>query len=119
MAVSEIEVKPESMAHFPDGKYRWLELHDRGTIYGHAAIAARGDDLELHLTMTRWGPSTRRNLQQDVVWLQAEARRLGLKRILGVRASCDGKFDQNFFRFTASFGFRDEIVLQMASLSVS
>lgn len=118
MAVREQESKPECMAHFPDGTYRWLDLHDHGETYGHAAIAVRGSDLELHVTMLRWGPKIRRHLQKDVAWLKREARRLGLQRILGVRASAQGEFDPSLFRFARLFGFSEMCVVQTAALHV-
>ena len=119
MPVHESANKPECMAHFPDGEYRWLTLHDRGEIYGHAAIAERGSDLELHVTMIRWGPQVRRHVQEDVEWLKGEAQRLGLKRILGVRGNSHGEFAPNFYRFARLFGFGSESLLQMTSLSVA
>lgn len=118
MSVLEQSEKPECMAHFPDGRYRWLALHDHGVSYGHAAIAERGDDLELHVSLTRWGPAVRRRLQGDVAWLKGEAGRLGLKRILGVRADSHGGFDAGLFRFAKLYGFTDACVVQTVALSV-
>lgn len=118
MCVVERKEKPDCMAHFPDDRYRWLELHDRGDIYGHAAIAGRGEDLELHLTMLRWGPGVRRSLKKDVAWLKGEAKRLGLRRILGVRADARGVFDPGLFRFAGLFGFTEKCVLQTAAMTL-
>jgi len=117
VSVREIGDKPEVMSHFPDC-YRWLELHDRGDVYGHAAVAERGDDLELHVTLHRWGPQVRRNVAGDVNWVKEEARRLGKKRVMGVRASCEGEFDSKLFRFAALYGFTEICVLQTASMNV-
>ena len=118
MAVRELDARPEAYAHFPDnGTYRWLELHD-GPAYGHAAIAERGDLLELHLSLHRWGAGVRRNLAGDLEWLKAEARRLDKTRIMGIRADGQGGFDERLFRFARLFGFTETCVFQTASLDV-
>jgi len=118
MAVREHDSRPAAYAHFPDdGTYRWLELHD-GSPYGHAAIAERGDLLELHLSLDRWGAGVRRNLAGDLKWLKEEARRLGKTRIMGVRADGDGGFDARLFRFARLFGFTETCVLQTASMDL-
>ncbi|MEF2231122.1 MAG: hypothetical protein V3571_09355 [Pseudodesulfovibrio sp.] len=119
MSVSETAVKPEPLAHFPDGGYRWLVLHCGGEPYGHAAIAGRGADLELHLSLSRWGPSVRRRLRGDLDWLAAEARRLGLRRILGVRIDGQGRFSPELFRFASLYGFTQPCVLQTVALDLS
>jgi hypothetical protein len=106
------------MAHFADGPYRWLELHHQDEIYGHAALALRGSDLELHLTLTRWGPQTRRRLARDAAWLRREAARLGANRILGLRACPETGFDPKLFRFARLFGFSQTWVVQLACLSL-
>lgn len=118
MSVRETETKPEPMAHFPDGHYRWLELHEQGDIYAHAAVAESGNDLELHVSFYRWGPQIRRNVSEDVAWLREEARRLGKKRVLGVRANGQGEFDPKLFRFARMYGFTDLCILQTAALYV-
>ncbi|WP_272701498.1 hypothetical protein [Desulfovibrio sp. Fe33] len=119
MAVHETFDRPELLAHFPDdGAYRWLELTDGRVVYGVSAIADRGGYLELHLTMTRWGPDVRRNLSGDVEWLKSEARRLGLPKIMGVRADDRGRFDKRLFRFARLYGFTDPCVFQTTSLMV-
>lgn len=118
MSVRDIDRKPEAMAHFPDGPYRWLELHHQGEVYGHAALAERGSDLELHLTLIRWGPQTRRRLVGDAAWLRAEARRLGKTRVMGLRA-CDAEaFDPKLFRFARLYGFGGAWVIQAAAMEV-
>jgi len=118
MSVSETDEKPLAMAHFPDGRYRWLVLHHGGEPYGFAAVAERGEDLELHLTLSRWGPSVRRRLGADLDWLAAEARRLGLRRILGVRVDGEGRFSPELFRFAALYGFTQQCVVQTAALDL-
>lgn len=118
MSVKEQEHKPEAMAHFPDQPYRWLELHEHGEVYGWAAIADREDDLELHLSLSRWGPGTRRALCNDFRWLQKEARALGKQRILGIRADVCGRVDPRFFRFVKLFGVAETWVFQVAAMNV-
>ena len=118
MSVRETRTKPEAMAHFPDDRYRWLTLHDGGDVYAYAAIRERGPDLELHISFIRWGPQVRRRVREDVAWLKDEARRLGKKRIMGVRADGQGRFDPGLFRFARMFGFTAVCVLQTASLDV-
>jgi hypothetical protein len=119
MSVHETTDRPAPLAHFPDdGAYRWLELADGGSRYGVSAIAARDGYLELHLTMTRWGPDVRRNLARDLEWLKTEARRLGLSKIMGVRADDLGRFDKRLFRFARLYGFSETCVFQTASLRI-
>ncbi len=118
MSVRELPDRPPCMAHFPDGPYRWLELHHQGETYGHAALAERGSDLELHLTLSRWGPQTRRRVAQDAAWLRREAARLGKTRILGLRAGGEDSFDPKLFRFARLFGFARAWVIQAAALSL-
>lgn len=118
MAVRELQRKPDPMRHFPDTGYRFLELHDGTASYGHAAIREYGSDLELHLTLARWGPEVRRALAGDMEWLKAEARRLGMHRILGVRIDSQGKFDRTLFRFARLYGFTDALVVQTVALSL-
>jgi hypothetical protein len=118
MAVRELDSRPEAYAHFPDnGVYRWLELHG-DTVYGHAAFAERGDVLELHLSLHRWGAGVRRGLAGDLAWLKQEAGRLGKTRIMGIRANGEGEFDGRLFRFARLFGFTEMHVFQTASLDV-
>ena len=119
MCVRRITTRPETMAHFPDEeRYGWLELHQDGEVYGHAAIAERDDALELHVTLTRWGSRVRRSIQEDIIWLKAEARQLKKKRILGIRVNGLGEFDPRLFKFAKLFGFTDMHVFQTTSLSV-
>ncbi|EGB15293.1 hypothetical protein DND132_2088 [Pseudodesulfovibrio mercurii] len=119
MPVTETTTRPDPLAHFPEnGPYRWLELADADGPYGVCAIAPRPDYLELHLTMSRWGPATRRTLAQDLEWLKTEAKRLHLPKIMGVRANDQGQFDNNLFRFARLYGFSDMCVFQTASLTV-
>lgn len=119
MAVTELRTRPEPMASFPDdGTYRWLELDDGDGPYGVAAVAPRPEYLELHLTVTRWGPGVRRAVARDLEWLKGEARRLGLPRIMGVRADGEGRFDPSLFRFARLYGFTETCVFQTASLDV-
>jgi len=119
MAVRELTDKPVCMAHFPENDgYRWLELSDHAGPYGHSAIKERGDELEIHLTLARWGPDVRRQAALDMDWVKNEAKRLGKKRILGVRADAEGRFDGNLFRFGSLLGFADFRVLQTMSISV-
>lgn len=119
MAVRELKNRPESMAHFPnDGRYRWVELfNDEGT-YGVAAFAERGDALELHVTLTRWGACVVRSVRGDVNWLKKEAKRLGKARIMGVRVNGSGEFDPRLFKFARLFGFTDMCVLQTATITL-
>jgi len=118
MSVRETAGKPEAMAHFPDGRYRWLALHWQGEPYGWAAIAENGPDLELHLTLTQWGPTVRRHVREDLEWLKAEALRLGKERIVGVRIDGEGRFSPALFRFARLFGFQERLVLQTVSLNL-
>jgi len=118
MSVRETTGKPEAMAHFPDGRYRWLALHSQGEPYGWAAIAENGPDLELHLTFAHWGPSVRRHVREDLEWLKAEALRLGKERIVGVRIDGEGRFSPELFRFARLFGFEDRLVLQTVALDL-
>lgn len=118
MAVRELEHKPEPMQHFPDTGYRFLELHDTKSPYGHAAIREHGTDLELHLTLARWGPGVRRALHGDVDWLKEEARRLGMHRILGIRIDTEGRFDRRLFVFANIYGFSDICVAQTAAFDL-
>lgn len=119
MAVRELKKKPVCMAHFPDTDgYRWLELSDKAGPYGYAAIRERGEELETHLTLARWGPGVRRQMTSDMDWVKNETKRLGKKRILGVRADADGRFDANLFRFGSLFGFGNFRVLQTMSIQV-
>ncbi|WP_316896297.1 hypothetical protein [Pseudodesulfovibrio indicus] len=120
MAVRELDARPEAMGSFPDdGTYRWLELGDTNGPYGVAAIAPRAEYLELHLTVTRWGPGVRRGVARDLEWVKDEARRLGLPKIMGVRADGEGRFDPNLFRFARLFGFTETCVFQTASMNVN
>lgn len=118
MSVRDSDQRPMAMAHFPDGEYRWLELHHQGEVYGHAALAERGNDLELHLTLTRWGPQTRRRLAEDAAWLRAEAARLGKTRVLGLRACAADSYDPKLFRFARLYGFGQAWVLQAAAMEL-
>ena len=119
MAVRELDTRPEAYAHFiSDGRYRWLELHDGDGPYGYCAIAERDDALELHISLVRWGARVRRNLKSDFEWLKIEARRQGKKRIMGLRANDQGKFDARLFKFARLFGFTDMCVFQTASMDV-
>ncbi len=118
MSVVETAEKPEALAHFPDGRYRWLVLCAGEEIYGHAAIAGRGEDLELHLTLCRWGPATLRRVREDLEWLKQEGRRLGKRRILGVRIDGQGKFSPELFRFAGLLGFTEPVVLQTVALEI-
>lgn len=119
MSVRETECKPKTMAHFPDNDgYRWLELGDETNPYGYAAIRERGNALELHLTLARWGPGVRRHIKADSQWLQREAKRLGKSKIMAIRADSSGRFDNKLFRFARLFGFTDCCVLQTASIEV-
>ena len=117
MAVRELHVRPEVLAHFPDqGQYRWLELYGQGGIYGYGAISEREDLLELHVTLGRWGAGVRRELEGDVAWLREEARRLGKVRVMGIRADDKGGFDARLFKFARMFGFTEMCVFQTATL---
>lgn len=118
MSVVETADKPEALAHFPDGQYRWLVLCAGEEIYGHAAIAGRGEDLELHLSLCRWGPATLRRIRGDLEWLKQEGRRLGKRRILGVRIDSQGEFSPELFRFADLFGFKDHCILQTMALEI-
>ncbi|WP_319582903.1 hypothetical protein [uncultured Pseudodesulfovibrio sp.] len=119
MSVIETSLRPPLLATFPEnGPYRWLELADENGLYAVCAIATRPEYLELHITMTRWGPRTRRSLSHDLDWLKDEARRLGLPRIMGVRANDKGQFDEKLFRFARLYGFGEMCVFQTASLAV-
>jgi hypothetical protein len=107
------------MVHFPENdNYRWLELSDDIGAYGHAAFKERGDALEVHLTLARWGPSVRRQVRDDSLWVKKEAKRLEKRKILGVRADTSGNFDPNLFRFARLFGFTNFCVLQTMEQTV-
>lgn len=118
MSVKETSIKPEIMSHFPDD-YRWMELHEDGEIYAYAAIAERNDNLEAHLSITRWGPQVRRNLKGDLDWFKEEACRLGKKRILGIRSDDQGEFDPNLFRFARLYGVKDMCVFQTVAIDAT
>jgi hypothetical protein len=119
MPVTETDRRPAPLAGFPkDGPYRWLELTDADGLYAVCAVAERREYLELHITVTRWGPRTRRTLARDLEWLKDEARRLGLPKIMGVRADDRGRFDEKLFRFARLYGFGEMCVFQTASLAV-
>lgn len=117
MSVRESLEKPEAMAHFPD-TYRWMELHEQGDTYAHVAICERDENLEGHITFSRWGPNIRRLLRNDLDWFKAEARRLGKKRLLGIRADKEGKFDPNLFRFARLYGATECCVFQTVSVDI-
>lgn len=119
MAVRELQEKPETMAHFPDGIYRFLELYRGDDVYAHAAITERDENLEAHLTVHHWGVQVRRHLGRDLQWFLAEARRLGKKRLLGIRADDQGEFDPNLFKFARLYGVTDCRVFQTVSLDVN
>jgi hypothetical protein len=115
MPVTEIPRRPGLLSGLPeDGVYRWLEMSDGNGPYGFCAIAPRAEYLELHITLTRWGPGVRRVLARDFEWFKDEARRLGLPKILGVRADGRGRFDDRLFRFARLFGFTEMCVFQTA-----
>jgi len=119
MSVKETVTQPDTMAHFPENDgYRWLELRDDTGTYGHAAFKERGDTLELHLTLARWGPAVRRHVRKDSLWVKEEAKRLGKKKILGIRADTSGVFNPNLFRFAKLFGFTNFCVLQTMEQTV-
>ncbi|OIQ49716.1 hypothetical protein BerOc1_01641 [Pseudodesulfovibrio hydrargyri] len=119
MPVTETNHRPDRLANFPqNGPYRWLELADDQGPYAACAIAERPEYLELHITVTRWGPRTRRTLARDLEWLKGEARRLGLPKIMGVRANDQGRFDAKLFRFARLYGFGEMCVFQTACLAV-
>jgi hypothetical protein len=119
MSVRELSKKPDSMNHFPDdAKYRWLEMHHDGEVYGNAAIAEQGDALELHVTLTGWGSRIRKSMREDVKWLKNEAKRLGKRRIMGIRANGQGVFDPRLFKFAKLFGFTEEGVQNSVSASI-
>jgi hypothetical protein len=119
MPVNETAIRPAPLVNFPEnGHYRWLELADGHGPYAACAIAERADYLELHVTVTRWGPKTRRALARDLEWLKDEARRLGLPKIMGVRANDQGRFDEKLFRFARLYGFGEMCVFQTVSLAV-
>ncbi|MDC0336117.1 hypothetical protein OAN24_04405 [Pseudodesulfovibrio sp.] len=111
--------KPEAMAHFPDDQgYRWMAMHDDDDVYAWVAIADRGENLEAHITFERWGPRVRRQVKDDLAWFVEEARRLGKKRILGIRANDEGIFDPNLFRFAKMYGVTECCVFQTVSLAI-
>ncbi|QJB56187.1 hypothetical protein [Pseudodesulfovibrio sp. zrk46] len=119
MSVRELVIKPDELAHFPDGAgYRWLELFDPVGSYGHAAICQRKAMLELHVSLTRWGPNIRRSMVSDVEWLKGEGRRLGVSRITGMRADASGVFAPELFRFARLFGFSEQSVVQFATMEL-
>lgn len=116
MAVREVEKKPNLLLHFPDRKYRWLELFDEEGVYGNCAFREHGSDLELHLSFSRWGPGVRRSVGRDLEWLKSEARRLGMKRLMGIRVDSEGHFDPGLFRFAELYGFEEKCVIQTTIL---
>lgn len=119
MAIQELDHKPDVMAHFPDHSgYRWLKMHDAEKKYGFAAFTERGDALELHVTLTRWGSQVRRSIHNDLKWLKKEAKRLGKKRITGVRVNGKEIYDPRLFKFARSFGFTETCIIQTASIAL-
>jgi len=118
MSVRELKKKPRELAHFTQENYRWLELHHNDLPYGYSAIREHEDALELHVSLIRWGPQIRRNIHGDVHWLKEESRRLGKKRITGIRISHAEGLNPNLFRFARIYGFTDQCVLQTMSMDV-
>jgi hypothetical protein len=104
------------MRVFPENSYRWLEMYDASGTYGHSAIRVRDDALELHTSISRWGPSTRREVTQDVLWLKKEAQRLGLCKIIGIKVNMNDRCDAKLFRFARLFGFTETCVIQTTSM---
>lgn len=105
------------MSHFPD-QYRWVELSTDGVTYGHGAFARRDDTLEIHITLHDWNSAVRRDLSDTLEQFKEEARRTGVKRIMGVRCCSEGSFDPKLFRFADMYGFTDHMVIQTASMQL-
>ena len=119
MSVRSIHERPEALADLPGhGRYTFYELFDEAGTYALAATADAGEALELHLTVTRWGPRAARALERDMDWLAARARAAGKRRIVALRQEPDGRPDPVWPRFTARFGFTGHAVFQTAGLEL-
>ncbi|MBI5519092.1 MAG: hypothetical protein HY916_03415 [Desulfovibrio sp.] len=99
-------------------RLRFVELADEDGPYAAAAIGEHSDCLELHLVALRFGPATVRALRADLEELKAEARRLGKKRIVGLRVEDGQAPDPRWPKFTRLFGFTGQRVFQAAELAV-
>lgn len=118
MSLRPLLAPPPFHAHYPLDEYLHLRLYDRAGTYGYAAVAERGDCLELHLRMVRWGARARWSLIRDLEWLKDRARRLGKARITGLRQAPDGRPDPLWDKFTHLYGFTGQCVLQAAFLEL-
>ncbi|MGE4505211.1 MAG: hypothetical protein AB7D51_07670 [Desulfovibrionaceae bacterium] len=108
-------VPPPVFAHFPAREYLWLRLADERGEYGWAALAQRGELLEVHLELTRWSVSVRRTLAGDAARLRAWARRRGVRRMVGIKEEADAAApDPRWPKFTRIFGFAGHTLVQTA-----
>jgi len=118
MGVERLGQRPAELAGIEGAEYEWYYLSEQGRAYGVAALALRGDSLELHLTLRRYGPRTREALGRDREWLLGRARELGARRIVGLRAAADGRPDPRLTRFAALFGFSRQYLIQAVVLEL-
>ncbi len=118
MSVSRIDKRPDRFREIPGRGYQWCSLRDNEGEYAVAALALRGDALELHLEVAAWDLRTARNLRRDMEWLKDYAQSLGLRRIVGLRCEDDGRPDPLWPKFTRMFGFRGQALVQVARLDL-
>lgn len=118
MSVSRIRERPGVFREIPDCGYCWYSLRDEKGEYAVAGVARRGDALELHLEVECWNLRTARNLRRDMEWLKEYARETGARRIVGLRSEGSGRPDLLWPKFTRMFGFRNQALVQVASLEL-
>jgi len=117
-------ISPEAAAHpsllglHEPWRMRFYSLSDKAGQYAAAAVAEHPDALELHLTVLRFGPAAVRALRADMEELKGMARRLGKKRIVGLRVEPGLAADPRWPKFTRLFGFTNQRVLQAAELTL-
>jgi hypothetical protein len=99
-------------------RMRFFSLADEAGQYAAAALAEHPDALELHLTVLRFGPATVRALRADLEELKDLARRLGKRRIVGLRVEPGTQADPRWPKFTRLFGFTNQRVLQAAEMNL-
>lgn len=118
MAVARISERPAEFQDVCGQGYEWYRLSDEGEPYAVLGLALRGEGLELHLALTRWGKRVRRAIARDRAWLIEHARRLGARQIVGLRAAADGRLDPRFPKFAALYGFSRHYLLQAVVLDL-
>ncbi len=115
---AEADAHPSLTGLHEPRRMRFFSLHDTVGQYAAAAVAEHPDALELHLSVLRFGPATVRALRADMEELKHMARRLGKRRIVGLRVEPGIKADPRWPKFTRLFGFTNQRVLQAAELTL-